>query len=157
MKNIQISTLIVLLCATTFTSTTFAEKLPKGATALSAAEVTALYSDHTAVWAPTAMAYFAADGSMKEFVQDLSKPGKWSVKDNEFCMDIQGVDPKSKKLNGKTFTECWQWFKDSKNKLYTLYSKHWDDSKVDKTNFSSKDAENLKPGDLIGAKFVPIQ
>ncbi len=157
MKKIYASAISVLFCTVVFGSPAFADKLPKNATALSAAEVTALYSDHTAVWGATAMAYFAADGTVKQLVAGTSKPGSWTVKDNEFCMDIKGVDPKTKKLVGKTFTDCWQWYKDSKSVYYDLYSKHWDNAKVDKTNFSKKDIKTLRPGDLVGAKYVPVQ
>ena len=143
-----------LFCICGFSGGASADKLPKSGVAMSAADVTALYSDHTAVWAATAMAYFAPDGSVKQLGQGISKPGQWSVKDNEFCMDIQGVDPKTKKLVGKTFKDCWQWFKDDKNHSYSLYSKHWDNAKPDLTNYDSKQAKILKQGDLIGAKYV---
>ena len=124
---------------------------------MDAAEVTALYSDHTAVWSASAMGYFAADGTMKQWVQGASKPGTWSVKNNEFCMSIKGVDAKTKNFDGKTYVECWQWFKDDKKLTYTLYSKHWDDSKPDLTNYDSKAAKTLKQGDLIGSKYVAPQ
>ena len=157
MKKIYASTICILFCSASFGSSALAQKLPKGATALNPAELTNLYSDHTAVWSANAMAYFAADGTMKEFVNDTSKPGIWSVKGNEFCMEIKGVDVKTKKFDGKTYTECWQWYKDNKNAYYDLYSKHWDNAKVDKSNFSTNDIKTLKLGDLIGTKFVPVK
>jgi hypothetical protein len=157
MRNIYTLTISSLYCFVMFWSPAYADKLPKNATPLSPADVSALYSDHTAVWSSSAMAYFAADGTMKEFVAGQSKPGSWTVKDNEFCMEIKGVEAKTKKLDGKTYTECWQWYKDSKNQLYSLYSKHWDNSKVDMTDFSKKEIKHLKPGDLVGAKYKPVQ
>ena len=157
MKSVNTIALASAVLATAFGASAFADKLPKSGVAMSAADVTALYSDHTAVWGPTALGYFAADDTMKQWVQGASKPGTWTVKNNEFCMEIKGVDTNTKKLNGKTFTECWQWFKDDKNQTYALYSKHWDNSKPDMTNYSSTAAKGLKPGDLIGAKYVAPQ
>jgi Protein of unknown function (DUF995) len=150
------STICILLFPVALSAPALADKLPKTAVPLTSAEVTALYSGHTVVWQPSIMVYFAADGSAKQLIQGISKPGTWSVKDNEFCMAIQGVDAKTKKLDGKTYTDCWQWLKDKK-KYYTLYSKHWDDAKVDMTNYNTKDIKTLKAGDLIGAKFVAPQ
>jgi len=154
MRTLHILSLPCLLIGAAFSSPSLADKLPKSAVTLSPAEVTSLYSDHTAVWAPTAMAYFAADGSVKEVVADTSKPGKWTVSGNEICIAIQGVDAGSKKLDGKTYTDCWQWFKSGRT-YYALYSKHWDNSKVDKKNVNAKEIETLKAGDLVGAKYVP--
>ncbi len=154
MKYVKSIVLVSVFCFGSFSVTALADKLPKSGVAMDSADVTALYSDHTAVWAPTAMGYFAADGTMKQWVQGTSKPGTWSVKNNEFCMDIKGVDAKTKKLDGKTYVECWQWFKDDKKQTYSLYTKHWDNSKPDLTKYDTKAAKNLKPGDLIGAKYV---
>ena len=156
MKNICASLITILCWSVAFDSLALADKLPKKATALSASEVTALYSNQTAVWGPS-MNYFAVDGTVKQLTNGNSKPGTWTVKENEICMDINGVDPTTKKLNGKTFTDCWQWHKDSKNQYFTLYSKHWDNSKVDPTKFGKNENKFFKPGDLIGAKFVPPQ
>jgi Protein of unknown function (DUF995) len=138
------------LCATS----ALAAKLPKGAVPLTEAEVSALYSNHTAVWAPNAMAYFAEDGTVKGIFPDTAKPGNWTAKNNEFCMNIQGVDAKAKKLDGKTYSDCWQWFKDSKGKFWALYSKKWDNSKVDPTNFNKDEYGHLKAGDLVSAKYI---
>ena len=156
MKNVT-SVVLVSMCTSFFQTFALADKLPKSGVPMTGTDVTVLYSDHTAVWSPTAMGYFAADGTMKQLVQGVSKPGTWAVKNNEFCMDIKGVDAATKKLDGKTYKECWQWFKDDKNQTYSLYSKHWDNSKPDMTNYDSKQAKSLKPGDLIGAKFVAPQ
>ena len=154
MKNFRTTVLVSIFCFIGILGAALADKLPKSGAAMDAAELTALYSDHTAVWSASAMSYFAADGTMKQWVQGTSKPGTWTVKSNEFCMNIKGVDAKTKKLDGKTYVECWQWFKDDKKQTYSLYSKHWDDSKPDLTNYDSKAVKALKSGDLIGAKYV---
>lgn len=154
MKDKLAIVLISIICTGTFSAVALADKLPKSGVAMSAADVTALYSGHTAVWAPTAMGYFAVDGTVKQLVQGTSKPGTWVVKNNELCMSIEGVDAKTKKLVGKTFTDCWQWFQDDKNKTYSLYTKHWDNAKPDLTNYDGNAAKSLKPGDLIGAKYL---
>ena len=139
MKYVIAFHLVSIISIGTFPANAFADKLPSSAVAMSAADVTAMYSDHTAVWSPTSMQYFAADGTTKQWGQGVSKPGTWAVKDNELCMDIEGVDPKTKKLVGKTFTDCFQWFKDDKKRTYSLYTKHWDNAKPDLSNYDSQE------------------
>lgn len=142
------------LCVITFSSGTFAyaDQLPKSAKALTTDEIKILYANHTAVWKPNSMAYFAPDGSVKGIYKNGTYSGTWAVTGNESCMMSQGTDAKTKASVGKTYTDCWQWFRDSKNKYWTLWSKHFDGSKVKKNDYYDGEIKKLRIGDLASAK-----
>jgi hypothetical protein len=143
------------LCSVAFFSGTFvyADQLPKSAKALTTQEIKTLYTNHTVVWKPNNLAFFAPDGSVKGTFKDGTFFGTWAVIGNESCMMNKATNAKTKTSDGKIYTDCWQWFRDSKNKYWTLWSKHFDGSKVEKNGYYDDEIKKLKNGDLATAKI----
>ena len=133
----------------------WADKLPKDAVKLTAAEVKAIYSGTTGVYGVTNM-YYAPDGTIKGIV---GKPGifrqlkitstfkgTWQVNGNEICARKEGKG--APKANCNTF---WR----SGKKLYTLWSTHSDGSKPDtKNGYFTNELKLHRKGDLVSKKYA---
>jgi hypothetical protein len=153
-------TLTYTLIASWFLATSsMADKLPKSAKPLTAEEITAMYAGHTAKWKGS-NAWFAPDKSIKGlFGKKLDEAlyfGTWSVTGNEVCMTNNSEDVKTKKKGGP-FTDCWQWFRDDKKRLWTLWSKHYDGSKVPKNAYYRGEEKILVEGDSVSEKFDKLK
>jgi Protein of unknown function (DUF995) len=159
MKTFFASVLIVLAATTAAT----AKPIPKNAVPLTPDELKAVYADKTAVWSKENLAYFAADGSVIGVAGDTYFSGKLEFKgDNELCMAVQGTDSKKKTSDGKTYSDCWKWVKtkgkSGKDKLWTLYSKSYDDKKQDLINgWNDGELKKLKAGNLVAARYKKLK
>jgi hypothetical protein len=151
-----------LLCMTLLSGAAVADKLPKNAVPLTPDELKAIYADKTAVWSKENQAYFAADGSV------IGVGGRWYFSgklvfkgNNEVCSAVQSTDSKTKKSDGKTYTDCWKWvkFKDKKGKeqLWNIYSKSFDNKKLDLVNsWGAYEQKVLKSGNLVAARYKKL-
>jgi hypothetical protein len=130
-----------------------ADKLPKGAVPLTPKEIKAVYSDHSADWSAKNKALFAADGSVKGISGDSFFFGKYTIKGNQICMQVQATNSKTKVSDGKIYSDCWEWNKVGKT-YWTLYSKSYDNKPVDRVKgWSKSEIKKLKKGDLVSAKY----
>lgn len=139
----------IILGATT--PAAMADKLPKGATPLSANEVRAIYSGKTGVYRVSDI-YYDPNGTTKG-VFGKPKPtstfkGTWTVKGNERCMYNK---PKG---DPKTYTDCNAFWRVGK-KLYSLWTVHYDGSKPD-TEYSTEELKQHKKGDLVSKKYAAM-
>lgn len=133
-----------------------ADPLPEGAKPMSSEQVRAIYSGHWASWSQSKAA-FLADGTVKGQYNSGIWWGKWSVKKNELCTTgLQGYD----KINKKSWSgngDCWKWWVDSDGKPVTLWSKHYDGSKVDlKDGYYNDEIGKIKKGDKVSAGFDKV-
>jgi hypothetical protein len=146
----RIAPVMAAIAFGTFSTTALADKLPKDAKPLSSQEIATIYSGKSSDWKMSS-AYFAPDGSLKGY---LGKPkvkttfkGKWTVTDNEICMDFTTQD-------GFSSTDCWKYWRSGKD-ILTLWSRHFDGSKVDDVNgYYKNEVAKLKNGDLVSAKYA---
>jgi hypothetical protein len=150
MRKILVILLVAIACSSA--TTAVADKLPKSAKPLTADEIKSIYSNHTAVWKPTNKAYFAQDGKVWGIYDGGTFEGSWNVTGNEGCMMNKSTDAKTKKSDGKTYTDCWTWYRDNKNKYWSLWSKHFDGSPVTKNDYWDGEIKKLKIGDLTQIK-----
>lgn len=120
-----------------------AESLPKEAVALKSAEVKAIYSGKSSNWSET-RAYFAPNGSVSLFKKDKTvwAEGRWSVTNNQACMNITWNEVKSGKT-GK-HTDCWTWFRHDKRHLAL-----WSGQKDKKTGYWDGEIKLLRKGDAV--------
>lgn len=130
-----------------------ADKLPKGATPLSAAEVRAIYSGKTGVYSVSDI-YYDPNGTTKGvFGKPKAKStfkGTWAVKGNEYCMYNKS------KGDPKTYTDCNAFWR-AGNKIYSLWSVHYDGSKPNKVNdYSPSEMKNFKKGDLVSKMYIAM-
>ena len=136
----------------------WADKLPKDAVKLKAAEVKAIYSGTTGVYGVSSI-YYAPDGTIKGIFE---KPngifgifgkkvtstfkGTWQVNGNEICARKQG--------KGAPKVNCNKFWRTGK-KLYTLWSTHADGSKPDTRNgYYTNELRLHKKGDLVSKKYA---
>lgn len=150
---------IIVIASTLALSATLAlaDKMPKGATPLTTNEIKTIYADHTAQWGPTTAAYFGADGTVRGYFENRWVFwGKTTQAGNEQCAHNQGMDSKTKKSNGKITTDFWKWVKDPNGKLWTLYTKAYDNHKLDLVNGWYNEMKKLKPGNLVAAKYTAM-
>ena len=140
-----------------------ANSMPKNSVPLTPDELKVVYADKTAVWSKAAQAYFAADGSVIGVSGDTYFSGKLEFKgDNELCMAVQGTDTKKKTSDGKTYTDCWKWVKakdkSGKEKLWTIYTKSYDNKKQDLVNgWYDGEVKKLKTGNLVAARYKKLK
>lgn len=146
-------TMAIVFSIVVFTGCSTAAELPKSAKPLSAEEVKEVYSSKTAVWSKDNAAFFASDGSVKGVYGGGYFSGTWDVSDNEVCMRVQGTDAKTKKSDGKTYVDCWKWFRDGKKRAWAIWSVHHDGSTPSKRDYSTEEIEKLKSGDLVTEKY----
>jgi Protein of unknown function (DUF995) len=141
---------------TTCTSMALADKLPKGAIPLTAEELTAIYADHSGDWKPSNKAYFGADGSVKGFFDAYYFSGKWQVTGNKICMGNQPTNSKTKQLDAKIYTDCWEWTKLGKD-YWVFYSNDYEKKKFNRADgWSKNEFKQLKKGDLATAKYMAL-
>ena len=130
------------------------EALPKSAVPLTAEEVTAIYSGHSSKW-KNSNAWFAPDMSLKGIFgkkrDEVIFWGKWTVVENVVCMEAQYRN--LKKGDTGNVSDCWTWFRDNKKRLWTLWSKRFDGSKVPKNDYYRTEIKNLVAGDIVSEKF----
>jgi hypothetical protein len=130
-----------------------ADKLPKGAVPLTPNEIKAVYSDHSADWSAKNKALFAADGSVKGIAGDSFFSGKYGMKGNQICMEVQATNSKTKVSDGKTYSDCWEWNKVGKA-YWTFHSKSYDNKPMDRMKgWYKSEIKKLKKGDLVSAKY----
>ena len=151
MHLLSISIGAVILGATTVAAV--ADKLPKGATPLSADEVRSIYSGKTGVYSVSDI-YYDPNGVTKGvFGKPKAKvafKGTWAVKGNEMCMYNKS------KGETKTSTDCNAYWR-AGNKVYSLWSVHYDGSKPNKVNdYSPNEIKNYKTGDLVSKKYIAM-
>jgi hypothetical protein len=129
-----------------------AKKLPKNAAPMTADEVKALYAGNSAVW-ENSKAFFSPDGKTKGVFgkgkKRVAYAGEWSVADNEVCMK------NSPKGEAKVYTDCWKWWRVG-DKTITLWSVHFDGSKVDEKTGYYDEMRSIKRGDKVSAEFAEI-
>jgi len=130
----------------------WADKLPKNASPMAADEITKLYAGNSQV-SKISNIYFDPAGTTKGV---LGKPkptgtfsGKWSVTGNEFCMN------NTPKGDSKTYTDCNKFWKVG-NKIWNLWSVHYDGSKADEGKGYDPGLPSLKPGDLVSKKYAEM-
>ncbi|WP_181180590.1 DUF995 domain-containing protein [Mesorhizobium sp. B2-4-6] len=146
-----ISISAVILGATTVAA--MAVKLPKGATPLSADEVRLIYSGKTGVYRG-ADTYYDPNGTTRGV---FGKPkavgtfkGTWTVKGNELC------EYNKSKTDTKASTNCNAFWRVG-NKIYALWSVHFDGSKPDKVNdYWVGEVKQHKKGDLVSKKYAAM-
>lgn len=146
-----LSTSIAAFVLGTTTVAAMADKLPKGATPLSAAEVHAIYSGKTGIY-NTSDVYYDPNGTTKGV---SGKPkatstfkGTWAVNGNEQCMYNKA------KGDPKTYTDCNAFWR-AGNKVYSLWSVHYDGSKPNKVNdYSPNEMKKYKKGDLVSKRYA---
>jgi hypothetical protein len=145
--------LVLISLSLALASPAIADKLPKKAVPLTAAEVTARYADHTAVWQRDNAAFFAADGSVKGYYKQYRLDGKWTVAANKACMVNQTTDSKTQTSDGKTYTDCWEFFA-HKGKVYSIYSNDRDAKNPDRSDgWYSSEFDKLKSGNKAEALY----
>ena len=141
----------VVLGATTVSAV--ADKLPKGATPLSAADVRSIYSGTTGIYSGADI-YYDPKGITKGV---FGKPkaagtfkGTWTVKGNEHC------EYNKSKTDAKASTNCNAFWR-SGNKIYSLWTVHFDGSKPDKVDgYSTSDLKKHKKGDLVSKRYIAL-
>lgn len=157
------TSLLVFLILLAQATNAIAESKPKGAIPLVPDEIKAIYTDKTAVWSKANKAYFAEDGSVIGVAGDTYFSGKLVFKaGNEVCMAVQGTDSKKKTSDGKTYTDCWKWVKvigkKGKTQLWTIYTKSYDNKKLDLVNaWNTSEIKTLKSGNLVAAKYKKLK
>ena len=148
------TTTTLLIAAIALAANANANPMPKGAVPMTPEAILALYADHTVIWNPGTEAYFASDGSVRGFAKNRWLFwGKVSQTGNEICMNNQGMDSKTKKSDGKTTSDCWKWVTAADGKPWTLYSKAFDNRKLDLVKGWYEETKNLKPGNLAAVKY----
>jgi hypothetical protein len=151
------------LVLSTMTSVAYADKKPKSAVDLNVDELKVLYADKTAVWSKANKAYFAPDGNVTGVAGKTYFSGKLVFKgDNEVCMEVQGTDSVKKTSDGKTYSDCWKWAKTNdkkgKVKIWTIYTKSYDDKKLDLVNgWNTSEVKTLKAGNLVEAQYKKLK
>jgi hypothetical protein len=123
----------------------YATPLPKGSVAFSPSEVKALYSGNSAVWSAKNKAYFAEDSTVQGFNGEYKFTGTWRVNKNESCMTVKVVGDKS----GKSYTDCWSWFRGPDGQAWTRWSVRYDGSKAPKNDYYKDEKTKLKIGNLV--------
>ncbi|WP_292372673.1 DUF995 domain-containing protein [Mesorhizobium sp.] len=141
----------IILGATTVAA--MADKLPKGATPLPSDEVRAIYSGKTGVYSVSDV-YYDPNGTTKGvFGKPKAKStfqGTWAVKGNEHCMYNKS------KGDPKTYTDCNAFWR-AGNKIYSLWTVHYDGSKPDKVNeYWTGALKQHKKGDLVSKKYAAM-
>ena len=145
------------------TSQASASPMPKNAVPLTPDELKVVYADKTAVWSKANQAYFAPDGTVIGVAGNFYFSGKLDFKgDNEMCMAVQGTDSKKHTSDGKISTDCWKWVKakdkTGKDKLWTLYTKSYDNKKQDLVKgWYDGEEKKLKPGNLVTARYEALK
>ncbi|TKB10161.1 MAG: DUF995 domain-containing protein [Mesorhizobium sp.] len=141
----------IILGATTVTAV--ADKLPTGATPLSADEVRAIYSGKTGVYKASDVYYDPSGTTKGVFGKPKAKStfeGTWVVKGNEQCMYNKS------KGDSKIYTDCNAFWRAGKN-IYSLWSVHYDGSKPDQVNgYAIERMKEYKKGDLVSKKFAAM-
>lgn len=134
-------------------TTTLADKLPKGATPLSSDEVRAIYSGKTGVYKVSDI-YYDPNGTTKGVFgkpkATMTISGTWEVNGNERCMHNH---PKG---DPKLYTDCNAYWRSGK-KIYSLWTVHYDGSKPDKVNgYWTGELKLHKDGDLVSKKYMAM-
>jgi hypothetical protein len=65
---------------------------PTGAAKISAAEITAALSDHTALLPGGFVEYYAPDGKLHGMAEEKHYGGSWEVRGGNFCTKLEGGD-----------------------------------------------------------------
>lgn len=133
-----------------------ADKLPKNAKPMSTAELKKIYSGNSQVW-DKSQVYFSPDMNTKGvFGRPASHTfsGKWSVNGNKVCMNNKSVDVKTKKSDGKTYTDCWTFYKEG-NKTWSLWSNNYD-KQMTENDYWTKELGTLKKGDKVSKNYQKL-
>jgi hypothetical protein len=134
----------------------FADVLPKAAVPLTPEQIKTLYADHSTVWGPKRQAFFSVDGTVKGFSDDNVFSGIWRVANDQICMDAKGTNSKTKKSDGKIYTDCWQWAI-AGGKYWAFYSNSYAKTKFDKVGgWNRSEIKTLKKADLVSAKYAAM-
>jgi len=133
-------------------SAAWADKLPKSAVPMAADEISKLYAGNTQV-SKLSDIYFDPSGATKGL---FGKPkvkgtfaGKWTVTGNEFCMN------NIFKGETKVYTDCNKFWKVG-DKIWSLWSAHFDGSKVDDVKGYDPKPPSLKAGDLVSKTYAAM-
>jgi len=133
-------------------SVAWADRLPKNASPMSADEITKLYAGQTQV-SKVSDIFFDPSGTTKGI---FGKPkatgtfsGKWTVMGNEFCMT------NSPKGESKTYKDCNKFWKVGE-KIWNLWSTHYDGTKADDVKGYDPGIPPLKPGDLVSKRYAAM-
>jgi Protein of unknown function (DUF995) len=132
-----------------------ADPLPSSAKPLSSKWITKAYSGNSALW-DTSMVYFAPDGTTIGVYGNPPQAtfaGSWVVKKNKICMTNVPTNIKTKKLDTRTYTDCWIYYADGKT-ILTSYYNDFQEGKGPNDEYSEGELSNLKKGDKVSAKFA---
>jgi len=130
--------------------------LPKDAAPLSSDDIKLLFSGNTIDFKDT-LYFFKPDGSLVGIHTDKSgnsfADGKWSVNDNEFCLDSSwhGKDKAAKPF---LFALCYKFYK-AKNVIWTENNKGGEPKDLGAI-YTGQD-KKIKKGDLITAKVTALK
>ena len=131
-------------------------KLPKGAVPLSSDEIKTLFAGNTIDFKDT-LYFFLTDGSLVGFHTDKSgnsfADGKWSVNDNEFCLDTSWYG-KDKSAKPFLFALCYKFYKVNKV-IWTENNKGGEEKDLGAI-YTGQD-KKIKKGDLISAKVTALK
>ena len=150
-------TIICLTGCSFLASSAIADKLPASAKPFTSDEVKKLYLGNSTFFGNKAAFYFAQDSSVIGYYDKGYSEGAWTVDANQSCMMTKGTDLKTKISDGKTYKDCWQWFRDAKGKVWTLWSVRYTGKKPPKNDYYTNEINNFKSGDKISAKFHALK
>lgn len=145
---------IILVAIALSVGPSAAEKLPPDAKPMSSQELKAIFAGNSQIWQKSRV-YFAPDMTTKGLYGapvTHSFSGKWNVKGNTICMNNKSIDVKSKKSDGKTYTDCWKFFKSGKRVL-SLYSNNFG-HKTTENDYWDSELKTLKKGDQISKRYA---
>lgn len=131
-----------------------AEKLPADAKALKATELRNIFIGNSMVWS-TSRAYFSPDTKTKGlFGNPVSHTysGTWSVSGNTVCMNNKSIDVKTGKSDGKTYRDCWKFYKSGKRTL-SLWLNNYD-KQLTENDYWDGELKSLKKGDQVSKQYA---
>jgi hypothetical protein len=135
--------------------TAVADPLPNSAKPLSSSWITKAYSGNSALWG-ISMVYFVPDGTTVGVYGNPPKAtftGTWVVKKNKICMTNVPTNIKTKKLDTRTYTDCWVYYADGKT-ILTSYYNDFEEGKGPNDDYSEGEISNLKKGDKVSVKYA---
>ena len=152
-----ISSFLSFFCVATLCTAAVADPLPKSAKPLSSSWIKKAYSGNSAVW-EMSMVYFASDGTTTGVFGVPPKAtftGKWVVKGNKICMTNIPTNIKTKKVDERTYTDCWIYYADGKT-ILTSYYNDFAEGKGPNDDYYDGELSNLKKGDKVSAKYAKL-
>ena len=93
---------------------------------MASTEVRSLYVGNSALWS-NSKAYFMPSGMVVGLYGSPiieTYKGTWSVSGNRMCMSVKTINISSKMSDGKTFTDCWAYYRTGSD-VYAKRTSNW--------------------------------